>query len=105
MATLCNCDKLRTVKIECFDWDSDGSHDLIGACEFNVENMLGKKDFPLDLINPKKKAKKKRYKNSTFSLPLLVRTPDAQQDLPAKQVAGVAVHEARHRKGVRARLA
>jgi len=69
LATLCNCDKLRTVKIECFDWDSDGSHDLIGACEFNVENMLGKKDFPLDLINPKKKAKKKRYKNSgTLSL-------------------------------------
>ena len=64
LATLCNCDKQRNVKVECFDWDSDGSHDLIGSCEFNVEQLLSKKNFPVDLINPKKKAKKKGYKNS-----------------------------------------
>ena len=35
--TLCSGDHNRSIKIECYDWDSDGSHDLIGECYTNLE--------------------------------------------------------------------
>lgn len=63
LATLCNCDKLRPIKIECYDWDSDGTHDFIGSCQVTAEEMLSGKGFPKDLRNPKKESKK-NYKNS-----------------------------------------
>ncbi|XP_038067467.1 copine-8-like isoform X1 [Patiria miniata] len=61
---LCNGDHDRTIKVECFDWDSDGgSHDLIGIFTTNMRQLsTGKQSF--ELINPKKKAKKKGYKHS-----------------------------------------
>lgn len=33
---LCAGDQNRSIKIECYDWDSDGSHDLIGECYTNL---------------------------------------------------------------------
>ncbi|XP_033644541.1 copine-8-like [Asterias rubens] len=62
--SLCNGDVERTIKVECFDWDSDGgSHDLIGIFTTNMRQILtGRQTY--ELINPKKKAKKKSYKNS-----------------------------------------
>ncbi|XP_071497871.1 copine-8-like isoform X1 [Diadema antillarum] len=62
--TLCNGDLDRTIKVECFDWDSDGgSHDFIGEATTNMRQLSeGRANF--ELINPKKKAKKKSYKNS-----------------------------------------
>jgi len=62
LVTLCNGDKHRPIKIECYDWDSDGSHDLIGVCETTVDEMTRNMSTPMPLINPKKK--KKGYKNS-----------------------------------------
>lgn len=53
------------IKIECYDWDDDGSHDLIGECYTSLKQLLqdsSTKKYPL--INPKKKSKKKSYKNS-----------------------------------------
>ncbi|CAL4111007.1 unnamed protein product [Meganyctiphanes norvegica] len=54
------------IKIECYDWDDDGGHDLIGVCYTNLGRLLkGPSDenvYPL--INEKKKAKKHSYKNS-----------------------------------------
>ncbi|KAK4304697.1 hypothetical protein Pmani_023369 [Petrolisthes manimaculis] len=64
--TLCAGDHNRSIKIECHDWDSDGSHDLIGECYTNLQRLLEgpstSNTYPL--INPKKKAKKSSYKDS-----------------------------------------
>ncbi|KAJ8041876.1 Copine-8 [Holothuria leucospilota] len=77
---LCNGDYDRQIKFECYDWDRDGGHDLIGIfqttsrelsrgpCPSNVYEVrffsICSKCFILQLIHPKKKAKKKNYKNS-----------------------------------------
>ncbi|XP_063953794.1 copine-8-like isoform X1 [Lytechinus pictus] len=62
--TLCNGDLDRTIKVECYDWDSDGSHDLIGEFNTNMRELSTRKGTTFDLINPKKAKKKKSYKNS-----------------------------------------
>ncbi|KAL5014149.1 hypothetical protein ScPMuIL_008419 [Solemya velum] len=64
--TLCNGDYNRSIKIECFDWDSDGSHDLIGEFSTNLQEMAkaSTQNVKWPVINPKKKAKKKSYKHS-----------------------------------------
>lgn len=63
---LCNGDYNRSLKIECFDWDSDGSHDLIGEFRTTLKELSEgvKTGKTYEVINPKKKAKKKGYKNS-----------------------------------------
>ena len=55
------------MQVTCYDWDSDGSHDLIGEFMTNLTEITeayqsGKK-IQWDCINPAKK-KKKKYKNS-----------------------------------------
>ncbi|ESO91350.1 hypothetical protein LOTGIDRAFT_228802 [Lottia gigantea] len=37
--TLCNGDYDRSIKIECYDWDSDGTHDLIGEFTTNLREL------------------------------------------------------------------
>uniref|UniRef100_A0A4W4F7X0 C2 domain-containing protein n=1 Tax=Electrophorus electricus TaxID=8005 RepID=A0A4W4F7X0_ELEEL len=54
-------------KVECYDYDNDGSHDLIGIFETNMKRLqeatrVSPAEF--DCINIKKKQKKKNYKNS-----------------------------------------
>lgn len=66
VTTLCNGDKHRPIQVECFDWDSDGSHDLIGEFQTTLHELLGDSVKSYELINKKKKAKKKSYKNSGF---------------------------------------
>ena len=44
------CEKVR---LECFDWDSDSVHDLIGSCEITWEGI--KESHQVDLISKKKK--------------------------------------------------
>ncbi|XP_012938901.1 copine-8 [Aplysia californica] len=63
---LCNGDNNRTVKVECYDWDSDGGHDFIGEFSTNLGELRdsGACARSFELINPKKQAKKKSYKNS-----------------------------------------
>ncbi|KAK3801702.1 hypothetical protein RRG08_033888 [Elysia crispata] len=60
---LCNGDHERSIKIECYDWDSDGGHDFIGETTTNLRE-LSQAAARYEVINPKKKAKKKSYKNS-----------------------------------------
>ena len=53
-------------KIDCYDHDDDGGHDLIGSCTTNVRQMIeaNKHEISLPCINPKKQQKKKSYVNS-----------------------------------------
>ncbi|KAL2091337.1 hypothetical protein ACEWY4_013600 [Coilia grayii] len=65
--TFCNGDVNKPIKVHCSDYDSDGSHDLIGVFETNV-TALQKADHgspvEFDCIHPEKQKKKKSYKNS-----------------------------------------
>jgi hypothetical protein len=64
VATFCNKDENCPMFIECYDYDNDGSHDLIGSFKTTPNELfqgVGKTEF--ELINEKKKSKKK-YKNS-----------------------------------------
>lgn len=64
--SLCNGDSDRSIKFECFDWDSDGGHDFIGEFTTNLRELsrgpCSSNIYPV--INPKKRAKKKKYKDS-----------------------------------------
>uniref|UniRef100_A0A3Q2Q8N3 Copine 8 n=1 Tax=Fundulus heteroclitus TaxID=8078 RepID=A0A3Q2Q8N3_FUNHE len=63
---LCNGDYDRTIKVEVYDWDRDGSHDFIGEFSTSYRELsLGQSQFNVyEVVNPKKKGKKKNYKNS-----------------------------------------
>ncbi|KAJ8302122.1 hypothetical protein KUTeg_021109 [Tegillarca granosa] len=66
---LCNGDYDRSIKVECYDWDSDGSHDFIGEFMTNLRELSRgagpNNQYPVWLvINPQKRAKKKKYKDS-----------------------------------------
>lgn len=61
---LCYGDKDRPFLIECYDWDSDGEHDLVGSCTTTVNRLLSGEDKELSLINEKKARKKSKYVDS-----------------------------------------
>ncbi|XP_054595567.1 copine-8 isoform X1 [Nothobranchius furzeri] len=63
---LCNGDYDRTIKIEVYDWDRDGSHDFIGEFSTSYRELSrGQSQFNIyEVVNPKKKGKKKKYLNS-----------------------------------------
>ncbi|KAG7454401.1 hypothetical protein MATL_G00259350 [Megalops atlanticus] len=63
---LCNGDYDRTIKVEVYDWDRDGSHDFIGEFTTSYRELSrGQSQFNVyEVLNPKKKAKKKKYLNS-----------------------------------------
>ncbi|XP_037540821.1 copine-5 isoform X1 [Nematolebias whitei] len=68
---LCNGDYDRAIKIEVYDWDRDGSHDFIGEFTTSYKELCrGQSQLNMhEVVNPKKKLKKKRYINSgTVSL-------------------------------------
>jgi hypothetical protein len=54
------------IKVECYDYDSDGTHDLIGSFATSVTELMQgtSKKLQWPCINPKKAAKKKNYQNS-----------------------------------------
>ncbi|ESO90287.1 hypothetical protein LOTGIDRAFT_123531 [Lottia gigantea] len=53
------------IQVDIYDWDSDGSHDLIGGFMTNVEEIItSQSELSWPCINEKKKAKKKSYSNS-----------------------------------------
>ena len=37
---LCDCDRNKPIKVECFDWDNIGSHDLIGIFEATLAQLI-----------------------------------------------------------------
>ncbi|XP_053308893.1 copine-1-like isoform X2 [Spea bombifrons] len=66
LQTFCGGDMNKPIKVHCIDYDSDGSHDLIGAFETNLSQLQkagGGTPVEFECINPKKK-QKKSYKNS-----------------------------------------
>ncbi|KAI4901837.1 hypothetical protein NFI96_011812 [Prochilodus magdalenae] len=69
---LCNGDYDRTIKVEVYDWDRDGSHDFIGEFSTSYRELSrGQSQFNVyEVINPKKKGKKKKYLNSGTASPL-----------------------------------
>ena len=50
---LCNCDRSKLLRIECYDWDKVGSHDLIGAHELPFSELIDR-GRRFELKNPKK---------------------------------------------------
>ncbi|XP_069099958.1 copine-1 isoform X1 [Pleurodeles waltl] len=65
--TFCSADFNKPIKVHCTDYDSDGSHDLIGTFETNLSQLQkasGSSPVEFDCIHPEKKQKKKSYKNS-----------------------------------------
>ncbi|XP_059188447.1 copine Va isoform X2 [Centropristis striata] len=62
---------IRTIKVEVYDWDRDGSHDFIGEFTTSYKELCrGQSQLNVyEVVNAKKKIKKKRYINSgTVSL-------------------------------------
>ncbi|CAE1170587.1 Copine-7,Copine-B,Protein BONZAI 1,Copine-3,Copine-A,Copine-8,Copine-E,Copine-9,Copine-D,Copine-2,Nicotinic receptor-associated protein 1,Protein BONZAI 2,Copine-6,Copine-5,Protein BONZAI 3,Copine-4,Copine-1 [Acanthosepion pharaonis] len=73
---LCNGDYDRAIKVECYDWDRDGGHDFIGEFTTNVRTLLkgSGSENRYEAINPKKKAKKKNYRNSGEIILMSIKT-------------------------------
>ncbi|XP_048030288.1 copine-3 isoform X2 [Megalobrama amblycephala] len=67
LRSLCAGDMDKPIKVDCYDYDNDGSHDLIGIFETTMKRLQeASRSAPaeFDCINSKKKQKKKNYKNS-----------------------------------------
>ncbi|XP_036366761.1 copine-3 isoform X1 [Octopus sinensis] len=59
---LCKGNKQAPIRINCYDWDSDGSHDMIGCCEMTLTEMMkanSSNEVVKLCIHPKNAAKKK----------------------------------------------
>ncbi|KAG7229482.1 hypothetical protein INR49_031903 [Caranx melampygus] len=56
----------KSVKVDVYDWDRDGSHDFIGEFTTSYRELSrGQSQFNVyEVLNPKKKGKKKKYVNS-----------------------------------------
>lgn len=63
---LCGGDHRAPIKVDCLDYESKGSHELIGSFETTVAELMegASREQRWPVINPKKKAKKKNYENS-----------------------------------------
>lgn len=66
--TLCSGDPERKIRVTCYDWDSDGSHDLIGVFTTSLAEMSGGSVKSWPCINPKKLGKKKYTDSGTVKL-------------------------------------
>ncbi|KAM9307867.1 copine-3 [Gastrophryne carolinensis] len=67
LQSLCNGDMEKSIRVECYDYDNDGSHDLIGIFQTTMSKLKeASRSMPMefDCINEKKKQKKKSYRNS-----------------------------------------
>ncbi|MEE6463624.1 hypothetical protein FKM82_005984 [Ascaphus truei] len=67
LRSLCDGEMEKPIRVECFDYDNDGSHDLIGIFQTEMSKLKeASRTMPVefDCINEKKKQKKKGYRNS-----------------------------------------
>uniref|UniRef100_A0A674P3E7 Copine-3 n=1 Tax=Takifugu rubripes TaxID=31033 RepID=A0A674P3E7_TAKRU len=69
LQSLCGGDVEKPIKVDCFDHNNSGSHEIIGCFETNLAHIqqashLVSPQAEFDCINKKKKEKKKGYKNS-----------------------------------------
>lgn len=64
--TLCNSDHERSLRVEVYDQDSDGDHDLIGGFTTTLRRLLQGpgSENEYECINEKKKKKSSKYKHS-----------------------------------------
>ncbi|XP_029006220.1 copine-1 [Betta splendens] len=63
LQTFCSSDLNRALKVDCSDYDSDGTHDLIGSFTTKTSDLQNA-PVEFDCIHPDKQKKKKSYKNS-----------------------------------------
>ncbi|XP_054164374.1 copine-9-like [Oppia nitens] len=63
---LCGGDYERSIKVDCYDWDENSAHDLIGTFVTNLKRLsAGSSQNTYELINEEKKKRKgKSYTNS-----------------------------------------
>ncbi|KAM6979613.1 copine-1 [Aplochiton taeniatus] len=67
LQTFCNCNLEKPIKVHCSDYDSDGSHDLIGVFQTKVSELQKTahgSPVEFECVHPEKQKKKKSYKNS-----------------------------------------
>lgn len=64
VATLCNADYDRPLRIEIFDFEKSGKHQSMGMVDTSVNFMINNPGAPMNVIEPDQKAKKKNYVNS-----------------------------------------
>lgn len=64
MSALCNGDRYRPLRMEIFDWDSNGKHQTMGVVETSVDAMLTNGEAPMPVIEAEKVKTKKTYTNS-----------------------------------------
>jgi hypothetical protein len=65
VSSLCNADHHRPLRLRVEDWNLSGSHSLIGELETSLHSLLQlQPGAELALVHPKKKSKKKSYKDS-----------------------------------------
>jgi hypothetical protein len=59
MQRLCNGDPYRPVLVECFDWDADGSHELIGSVQTSLDDIMQRaaSGARLSLVNATRRQK------------------------------------------------
>lgn len=53
--TLCNGDFDRTIKIDCYDYQNNGDHKLIGTCYTSLRSLNAPNEPPMILINERKR--------------------------------------------------
>ncbi|EFX80682.1 hypothetical protein DAPPUDRAFT_318381 [Daphnia pulex] len=60
-----NGDYERTLKLQCWDWNRNGSHSFIGEAFFSLQKLLnGPLPMSIPCVNPGYQKKKKNYKDS-----------------------------------------
>ena len=65
VSALCNADHHRPLKMRVEDWNISGSHNLIGETETSLAALMNlQPGTEIPLVNPKKRSRRKRYKNS-----------------------------------------
>ncbi|XP_031627963.1 copine-8-like [Contarinia nasturtii] len=63
VTTLCNADFDRTIKIDCYDHRSNGSHKLIGTCYSSLRNLIAQNE-PMIFFNEEKRKANSSHANA-----------------------------------------
>lgn len=76
VSTLCGNDPSKPILIDVYDYDNDGSHDLIGSFTTTLFEMMKTKDGEVSwpVIDPKKVGKKKYTNSGTVFLSKCIKT-------------------------------
>lgn len=64
VTTLCNADLDRSLRLDCYDHRSNGSHKLIGSCHTSLRMLSQNNERHLPLVNAAKQRSNRSYTNS-----------------------------------------